>query len=405
MDIVKIGEFLKALRKAKGYTQQEVADELYVTQKTVSRWENGEGIPDISIIISVAEFYEITVDELLKGERNNYNQSTRTIEKKNKSKVKLITNKLLSIQNIYFLVSMAILFTFIVAGILVGLLVDSKNDINSLAGVIIVTLGMIIGLITYLYGKSEVKRIINDEDNEQLKEELNKAKLELRRKNIWFLDIYLVLVISYVSLILWVFSFELTNVYFQAYDNYQLVGFIELILMIFVVVFSYIPFRKLYLKNMLNKNEIHKSLVLIMNVCIVVATITLFFSVYNFRYNISSTANKYENKIGLNIFLLFNSPVVKVYTHSIISLFLYAFSMLMFIIGNKKNKLIFTFTSLFLGCIANWIIHLDFVYYHRFRWSLDKTSITSIGMITLVTAIAIGIYLLVEKKEKLIVKE
>ena len=51
MDAVKIGELLKALRKSKGYTQQEVAEALYVTQKTVSRWENGEGIPDGPVTI------------------------------------------------------------------------------------------------------------------------------------------------------------------------------------------------------------------------------------------------------------------------------------------------------------------------------------------------------------------
>ena len=89
MDAVKIGELLKALRKSKGYTQQEVAESLYVTQKTVSRWENGEGIPDISIIVSVAEFYDITVDELLKGERKTKEQTEYTIKQKSKSKFKL----------------------------------------------------------------------------------------------------------------------------------------------------------------------------------------------------------------------------------------------------------------------------------------------------------------------------
>ena len=105
MDVIKIGEFLKVLRKAKGYTQQEVADELYVTQKTVSRWEKGEGIPDINIIVNVAEFYDITVDELLKGERNIKDQTEYTIRLKSKSKSKLIENQLLSKQNVYFIVS------------------------------------------------------------------------------------------------------------------------------------------------------------------------------------------------------------------------------------------------------------------------------------------------------------
>ena len=118
MDAVKIGEFLKALRKSKGYTQQEVAEALYVTQKTVSRWENGEGIPDINIIVSVAEFYDVTVDELLKGERKNKEQAEYTIKQKSKSKFKLIDNKLSSKQNIFFIVSTSVMcffFKFILA--------------------------------------------------------------------------------------------------------------------------------------------------------------------------------------------------------------------------------------------------------------------------------------------------
>ena len=71
MDLKKTREFLKALRKAKGLTQEEVAADLFLSPKTISRWESGLGIPDINIISSVAEFYGVTVDEILKGERNN----------------------------------------------------------------------------------------------------------------------------------------------------------------------------------------------------------------------------------------------------------------------------------------------------------------------------------------------
>ena len=69
VDSVKTGEFLAALRKAAGYTQQEVADYLGITNKTVSKWESGAGLPEISILPAVAEMYGVTVDELLAGKR------------------------------------------------------------------------------------------------------------------------------------------------------------------------------------------------------------------------------------------------------------------------------------------------------------------------------------------------
>ncbi len=69
VDSVKTGEFLAALRKAAGYTQQEVADYLNITNKTISKWESGAGLPEISILPAVAELYGVTVDELLAGKR------------------------------------------------------------------------------------------------------------------------------------------------------------------------------------------------------------------------------------------------------------------------------------------------------------------------------------------------
>ena len=64
-----IGQFLAALRKANGMTQQELADRLNVSNKAVSRWERDECAPDLSLIPALAEMFGVTCDELLKGER------------------------------------------------------------------------------------------------------------------------------------------------------------------------------------------------------------------------------------------------------------------------------------------------------------------------------------------------
>lgn len=64
-----IGQFIAALRKTNGLTQQEVAERLNVSNKAVSRWERDECYPDLSAIPALAEMFGVTCDELLKGER------------------------------------------------------------------------------------------------------------------------------------------------------------------------------------------------------------------------------------------------------------------------------------------------------------------------------------------------
>lgn len=68
MDAVKTGSYLAALRRAKGLTQQETAEELGVSNKTISKWESGGGFPDITVLPALAEFYGVTADDILAGE-------------------------------------------------------------------------------------------------------------------------------------------------------------------------------------------------------------------------------------------------------------------------------------------------------------------------------------------------
>ncbi|MFR0953039.1 MAG: helix-turn-helix domain-containing protein [Lachnospiraceae bacterium] len=63
MDQVKIGNFLKKLRKEKGITQEQLAEILNVSGRTVSRWETGNNMPDISILVDIADYYDISIPE------------------------------------------------------------------------------------------------------------------------------------------------------------------------------------------------------------------------------------------------------------------------------------------------------------------------------------------------------
>lgn len=69
MNQQKIGEFLKDLRKEKGLTQEQFAEIVNVSNRTVSRWENGNNMPDLDILIQLSDYYEIELRELLDGER------------------------------------------------------------------------------------------------------------------------------------------------------------------------------------------------------------------------------------------------------------------------------------------------------------------------------------------------
>lgn len=69
MDTKKIGHFIAESRKAKGYTQEILAQKLGVTSKTISRWENGNYMPDISLLKPLSEILDISLNELLSGEK------------------------------------------------------------------------------------------------------------------------------------------------------------------------------------------------------------------------------------------------------------------------------------------------------------------------------------------------
>ena len=69
MDYIKIGNFIMAERKAKKLTQAKLAEKLFVSEKTVSKWENGNGLPDTNSLPKLCEILEVSLDELLSGER------------------------------------------------------------------------------------------------------------------------------------------------------------------------------------------------------------------------------------------------------------------------------------------------------------------------------------------------
>ena len=71
MDQTKIGPFLRKLRKERNLTQEQLAEQLNVSGRTVSRWETGSNMPDLDILIELSEIYDADLREILNGERKS----------------------------------------------------------------------------------------------------------------------------------------------------------------------------------------------------------------------------------------------------------------------------------------------------------------------------------------------
>lgn len=142
MERKTIGGFLAALRKANGMTQKDLAQKLNVSDKTISRWERDDGTPDLSLIPVIAEIFQVTCDELLRGERKSPEQrvdqlpSPELSEKGEKQRQRLLAVSLSRYRN----------FTYISMGLsVVGLIAALIGNLAFLRA----TLGFLMGCIFY----------------------------------------------------------------------------------------------------------------------------------------------------------------------------------------------------------------------------------------------------------------
>jgi len=79
---VEIGKIIKENRTAKEMTQEELANEFFVSRPLISKWENGRSYPDLEQLLKLSEFFDLTLDELMRGDK----KMTTTIIKKDKRK-------------------------------------------------------------------------------------------------------------------------------------------------------------------------------------------------------------------------------------------------------------------------------------------------------------------------------
>ena len=128
---MNLGEKLFELRKTKNLTQDEVAEKLNVTRQTVSKWETNQSTPDFDKILPLCELYEISTEELLKGEKqekleeNNYNNE----EKKNKNNYENMTKNQIKQKSAEVVCSSILIFIVAVAYAGIGTAVMMWNPI------------------------------------------------------------------------------------------------------------------------------------------------------------------------------------------------------------------------------------------------------------------------------------
>ena len=73
MNQVKIGEFLRELRKGRGLTQEQLAEQFNISRRSISRWETGSNMPDVGLLIEIADFFDVDIREIIDGERKSEN--------------------------------------------------------------------------------------------------------------------------------------------------------------------------------------------------------------------------------------------------------------------------------------------------------------------------------------------
>ena len=81
MNQIKIGKFIAECRKKNNLTQMQLAEKLNITDRAISKWENGKGMPDSSIMLDLCKELKISVNELLSGEMIEMNNYNETLEK------------------------------------------------------------------------------------------------------------------------------------------------------------------------------------------------------------------------------------------------------------------------------------------------------------------------------------
>ena len=148
MNQEKIGRFIALCRKQNGFTQASLAEKLGITDRAVSKWENGKSMPDASIMLELYGYLKINVNELLMGEHiamENYKEIAEQNLVEMRKQEEQANKRLMSAE--YFLVTLAVVASL--AMIITGILIATENWI---AAAVLCSLGALIIISAIVYG-------------------------------------------------------------------------------------------------------------------------------------------------------------------------------------------------------------------------------------------------------------
>lgn len=125
----RIGQFIAALRKEKKMTQKDLATQLHITDKAISKWERGLSCPDISLLNSIADILGVTTSELLNGQRNTNATSPeegKSIDNALEYAEKSVKEKIISFQNLAAIIFSVMLFLGIIVCSICDIAISGK---------------------------------------------------------------------------------------------------------------------------------------------------------------------------------------------------------------------------------------------------------------------------------------
>lgn len=160
MDYNKIGNFIATERKALNLTQSKLAEKIFVSEKTISKWENGNGVPDTDTLPKLCKIFNITINELLNGERvtdENYKASAENNLLELQKAKEDCTKLLLKTEVVTGIVSTILLFSFILTASFVNMATWLRIVIISASFVLFLVICFLLIRIEQVAGYYECK--------------------------------------------------------------------------------------------------------------------------------------------------------------------------------------------------------------------------------------------------------
>lgn len=142
--MVEFGEQLRRAREAKGMTQQSLAEQLYVTRQSVSRWECGDRYPDLLTTKKISQILEVSLDDLLSGK-----EMTKVVERNPVIENKIANNMMIVL---YAFVVLSYLITVFDIVLRLTIVPDNAMSPSSIYLLVIQVLGLSISIAAFLYG-------------------------------------------------------------------------------------------------------------------------------------------------------------------------------------------------------------------------------------------------------------